>query len=139
MDENELPENAGDEGKGMKFIVEPSRRKSIKKVKITMEGKLNIYNSAYILKKLKEVAVEFDTLDLRLNEIEELDVSVMQTLHYFSFFYNSEEKQILLQLENPSKEVKALLTITSLKNMVLKMWYMMNLKLKHGVEKAHRW
>jgi len=44
---------------GIKFIIEPSRRKSVSKVKVFIEGKLGVYNAEYLTNKIKEVIVSY--------------------------------------------------------------------------------
>ncbi len=105
---------------GIKFIVEPSRRKSVSKVKVFIEGKLGVYNAEYLTNKIKEVIVSYNVIDIKLRNIEDLDLSSIQIFHYFTNHYNDGKKIVLFHIEDLSINLKTLLVKTKYNNIMFK-------------------
>ena len=101
-----------EEERSIRLIVEPSRRKSVKKAKVFIEGKLNIYNSEYLVTGLKEILGGFEMVDFRLRDVQEIDLSAIQIFYYFDRFYTQEGKKITFQMEDISAELRTLLIKT---------------------------
>jgi len=105
---------------GIKFIIEPSRRKSVSKVKVFIEGKLGVYNAEYLTNKIKEVIVSYNVIDIKLRNIEDLDISSIQIFHYFTNHYNDGKKIVLFHIEDLSINLKTLLVKTKYNNIMFK-------------------
>jgi hypothetical protein len=105
---------------GIKFIIEPSRRKSVSKVKVFIEGKLGVYNAEYLTNKIKEVIVSYNVIDIKLRNIEDLDLSSIQIFHYFTNHYNDGKKIVLFHIEDLSINLKTLLVKTKYNNIMFK-------------------
>jgi hypothetical protein len=105
---------------GIKFIIEPSRRKSVSKVKVFIEGKLGVYNAEYLTNKIKEVIVSYNVIDIKLRNIEDLDLSSIQIFHYFANHYNDGKKIVLFHMEDLSINLKTLLVKTKYNNIMFK-------------------
>tara|TARA_B100000809_G_scaffold1942_1_gene2252 strand:- start:2992 stop:3495 length:504 start_codon:yes stop_codon:yes gene_type:complete len=105
---------------GIKFIIEPSRRKSVSKVKVFIEGKLGVYNAEYLTNKIKEVIVSYNVIDIKLRNIEDLDLSSIQILYYFANHYKDGKKIVLFHMEDLSINLKTLLVKTKYNNIIFK-------------------
>jgi hypothetical protein len=105
---------------GIKFIIEPSRRKTVSKVKVFIEGKLGVYNAEYLTNKIKEVIVSYNVIDIKLRNIEDLDLSSIQIFHYFTNHYNDGKKIVLFHIEDLSINLKTLLVKTKYNNIMFK-------------------
>lgn len=93
----------------VKFVVVPSRRKTVRKAKVTLEGKLNLYNSAFIAESISNLADQYDLLDFKLENIAEIDLSAIQTMYYYKSVFGGPEKSISFQLTDLPGEVGAII------------------------------
>lgn len=105
---------------GLKFIVEPSRRKSVKKAKIFIEGKLEVNNAEFLTEKIKEVITSYNIIDFKLRNIEDLDLSSIQILYYFTNVYNKGKKTIIFHIEDLPIALKTLLVKTKYNKILFK-------------------
>jgi ABC-type transporter Mla MlaB component len=118
--ETVLSVNEKEEQKEVTFIVEPSRRKSVKKATVIIEGKLNINTSAFIAQQIKAVLKDYDILDFKLQNIIEIDMTSIQVLYYYKTVFNRLNKQISLQADGLSLEMKKLLMKTKYNKILFK-------------------
>lgn len=104
----------------LKFIVEPSRRKSVKKAKIFIEGELTIYNAKLLQTKILEALESFDLIDFKLRAIKDIDLSAIQVLFYTKELYKESDKTPTFQLEELPMELKSLLVKTKYNKILFK-------------------
>ena len=64
-------------------VIEPSRRKAVKKTKITLEGELTIGHSSDIHAKIAPILEEYEQFSFSLKEVQELDLSIIQMLYSY--------------------------------------------------------
>ncbi len=103
----------------VRFILEPSGDKTVKKVVVFIEGKFNIYSADFSFRKLHEIFAQYDIVDFKLRNIEEFDLSAIQTLYYFQYFLSKLEKRITLQIEELPQEIMRLLVKTKYNDILL--------------------
>ncbi len=91
------------------FVVEPSKRKMVKKAKVALEGRLNLYNAAFISEKIGELVSQYDILDFKLQGITEIDLSALQTMHYYKTLFGQQQKSISFQSADLPAEVSTII------------------------------
>ena len=74
----------------------PSKRKTIKKIKIVLSGSLGINNLDQSIEGLLPVFDQFDYLDFQLKEITTLDLSYIQLLYHFKSTYADNGKTVTI-------------------------------------------
>jgi len=79
------------------FTVEPSKRKSVKKARVSLAGKLNLYNAVFIRDKVVDLVQQYDILDFKLEAVTEIDISAIQIMYYFKTMTHLPEKSISFQ------------------------------------------
>ncbi len=97
------------ESKDVQFIIEPSKRKTVRKVKVTVEGKLNLYNATFISESIKGLVEQYDILDFKLQNIAEIDMSALQTMYFYKTIYSQLEKSINFQTVDLPSEVNTII------------------------------
>lgn len=113
-------EKTVEEHQGIRIIIEPSRRKKVKKVTVYLEGEIDIQNAEFLSNKIKEVIATFDIIDVKLREVEGLDLTAIQILYYFTNFYNKGKKTISFHIENLPMNIKTLLVKTKYNKLLFK-------------------
>jgi anti-anti-sigma regulatory factor len=88
----------------------PSRRKTQKKILITIEGNLTISNVELLHKQVDQVFASFDHVDITLTNVTEIDLTVIQLFHTIRVNYYSQNKFIYINAEF-SKEDRKLLNL----------------------------
>jgi len=91
------------------FVVEPSKRKMVRKAKVALEGRLNLYNAAFISEKIGELVGQYDILDFKLQGITEIDLSALQTMHYYKTVFGPQQKSISFQSADLPAEVSTII------------------------------
>lgn len=114
------PIKKDEEARTVKITVTPSLRKSVKKVKVTIEGKLNLYNANYLVGEIKPIISDFDIIDLKLENIEEIDLSAIQTLYYFREMCARLDKSTSFNADGLSIEIKTMLVKTKYNKVLFK-------------------
>ena len=77
----------------------PSRRKSVRKTKLTIEGSLSILEAAAIKESLLKTFNEYDIIDIQLLNITHLDLTPLQLFSAFVGYYP--DKKITIDSELP--------------------------------------
>ncbi len=88
----------------------PSRRKTQKKILITIEGNLTISNVELLHKQVDQVFASFDHVDITLTNVTEIDLTVIQLFHTIRVNYYPQNKFIYINAEF-SKEDRKLLNL----------------------------
>tara|TARA_B100000809_G_scaffold195410_1_gene194791 strand:- start:12602 stop:13063 length:462 start_codon:yes stop_codon:yes gene_type:complete len=102
------------------FIVEPSRRKAVKKAKVYLGGKLNLNNSTYIYSRFKYLLTIYNILDFKFKDVEELDISSIQIFYFFKTIFSTEGKEVNFQVDGLPLEIKTQLTKLKYNKILLK-------------------
>ena len=76
------------------LILEPSKRKKIRKTKVILEGELGIKNAAAFQKKIIPVFDDYDYVDFFLKDVTVLDLSYIQMLYYLKKHFQNHGKVI---------------------------------------------
>ncbi|XOV93427.1 MAG: hypothetical protein ACFHWX_01700 [Bacteroidota bacterium] len=97
------------EDQDLVFSIEPSKRKTVRKARVNVEGKMNLYNAAFIVEKIGEIVNKWDIVDFKLQGITEIDLSALQTMYYYKSLFTSEEKRINFQLLELPAEVNTII------------------------------
>ena len=88
----------------------PSRRKTQKKILITIEGNLTIIHVELLHKQVDQVFDSFDHVDITLTNVTEIDLTVIQLFHTIRVNYYPQNKFIYINAEF-SKEDRKLLNL----------------------------
>lgn len=118
--ETKAPVEKKEEASTLGFIVEPSRRKSVKKAKVFIEGELSIYNTQELLSKIKEVLNQYDMVDFKIRNVKDIDLSAVQVLYYVKKHHEESDKQLTFQIEELGMELKSLLVKTKYNKLLFK-------------------
>lgn len=118
VNEAQPQDNAG-EHEEVKCEIKPSRRKKVKKVKVVLGGKLVLRNVEYVKEMTLPLFDSYDYVDFVLNEVEDLDLTCIQLLHYYKALFQGENKQVTIdaELDNDLKEI---ITISGHKDLLIK-------------------
>lgn len=82
-----------------KFIVEPSKRRKIRKTKVIMEGDLNINNVDAFSQQIKPLFQDYDFIDFLMRDTTALDLSHLQMLYYFQNHFIKNGKTVTVDAE----------------------------------------
>lgn len=81
------------------LIVEPSKRKKIRKTKVIMEGDLNINNVDGFIQQIKPLFDDYDFIDFSMREANSLDLSYLQMLYYFQNHFVKKGKTVTIDAD----------------------------------------
>ena len=90
----ELPSTI--ELKGATITLQPSKRRTIRKIKVTLSGGLSINVAQEFLSAITPIFDKFDYIDFYLKDIQSLDLSVIQVLYHLNVHYASQEKHVTI-------------------------------------------
>ncbi|WP_317898009.1 hypothetical protein [Aurantibacillus circumpalustris] len=107
------------EEQGVKLIFTPSKRKKTKKINIGIEGIFNLSSANYVRESILPAIYEFETIDISLKNIQQIDLSALQLLHYMQQLTIENQKQISFDAEL-STEDRSLLFNAGLKQLITK-------------------
>lgn len=94
---SDLPEVI--EMRDAKISLHPSKRKTIRKIKLILSGTLNITNVDQARSSLLPVFENFDYLDFQLKEVSSLDLSFIQLLYHFKYSFAQKGKNVTIDSE----------------------------------------
>lgn len=83
----------------LKIIFTPSRRKTQKRILINIEGSLTINNVEVLFSKVNVVFDYFDFVEVNLNNVTEIDLTVIQLFHAIRVNYWPQKKYISINAE----------------------------------------
>jgi hypothetical protein len=96
---SEIPSYENIELENLKIIFTPSRRKTQKRILISIEGSLTINNVELLYSKVNLVFDYFDFVEVNLNNISEIDLTVIQLFHAIRVNYWPQKKYISINAE----------------------------------------
>lgn len=97
----------------------PSKRKTIKKTKVILSGKLTIENILLIKESLLSVFETYDFVDIVLEKVDQIDLTIIQLLHAINTEFTAQNKSITLK-SNFSDEINQLITNAGFRGMFQK-------------------
>lgn len=100
-----------------KLILEPSKRRKIRKIKVIMEGELNINNVDAFTEQIHPIFKDFDFVDFLLREPSSVDLAHIQMLYYFQEYYAAKGKTITID-SNVSTETKKIIISSGFKDLM---------------------
>ena len=89
--------------KNARLVLEPSKRRKIRKTKVFLEGDLNINNVEAFAEQIKPIFNDYDYVDFVLREVTSLDLCYIQLLFHFQRF--KKDKTVTID-SNISPEMK---------------------------------
>ena len=96
---SEIPSYENIELENLKIIFTPSRRKTQKRILIAIEGSLTINNVELLYSKVNIVFDYFDFVEVNLNNVTEIDLTVIQLFHAIRVNYWPQKKYISINAE----------------------------------------
>lgn len=96
---SEIPSYENIELENLKIIFTPSRRKTQKRILIAIEGSLTINNVELLYSKVNIVFDYFDFVEVTLNNVTEIDLTVIQLFHAIRVNYWPQKKYISINAE----------------------------------------
>jgi hypothetical protein len=96
---SEIPSYENIELENLKIIFTPSRRKTQKRILISIEGSLTINHVELLYSKVNLVFDYFDFVEVNLNNISEIDLTVIQLFHAIRVNYWPQKKYISINAE----------------------------------------
>ncbi len=77
----------------------PSLRKTVKKIKVILEGNLSINNSKAFIKQIQPVFEDFEKIDFHLTQVESIDLSFIQSLYHLKMLHEQDGKEVTIDSE----------------------------------------
>ncbi len=105
--------------KGLIVILKPSKRKKIKKVRVSIKGALSIHNALHFKENIGEVFNDFDFVDFYLDEIDYLDLPFMQTLYHIKEYYAKVGKVVTIDSKFDD-DLKKIIIRSGFENLMIK-------------------
>ena len=96
------------EEQGVKIIFTPSKRKKTKKISVVIEGIFILNNAEFVKETIAPVFNDFDTIDIALKNIQQIDLAAVQALYNLKKTETTETKTVTLDAEL-SKEDRSIL------------------------------
>lgn len=112
----ELPEL---DYRGLLVSLKPSRRKTIKKAKVLVEGSLTINTVNQFLEFIKDTFNRFDYVDFYLQNVELLDLSFVQALYHLKEAKAKIEKVVTIDAQL-SDDLKKIITQSGFDKLIFK-------------------
>lgn len=82
-----------------KLILEPSKRKKIRKTKVVLEGDLSINNVDAFMSQIEPIFDDYDYVDFYQREVTALDLCHIQMLYYFKNHPTRKGKTVTINSE----------------------------------------
>ena len=92
----------------VKVVFTPSRRKTQKRILISIEGKVTINTIELIYSKVNSVFESFDFVEVTLKNISEIDLTIIQLFHTIRVSYYSVKKYISINADFSRDDKKLL-------------------------------
>ncbi len=116
-------ENKGDlpvlDYRGLLVNLKPSRRKTIKKTKVLIEGNLTINTVKQFLEYVPDVFKSYDYVDFYLHNVESLDLSFIQSLYHLKNVKVNSEKEVTVDAQL-SDDLKKIITQSGFDKLIFK-------------------
>ena len=111
--------NGSVEEQGVKILFAPSKRKKIKKINVVIEGTFTLNNAEFVRETIRPVFEGFDSIDIALKNIQQIDLAAVQLLYYLKKTETTEAKNITLDADL-SKEDRSVLFNSGLMELLTK-------------------
>lgn len=82
--------------KSARILLRPSKRKTVKKIKVVLEGTLNINNSKSFIEEIEKVLENYDYINFHLDKPDTLDLSFIQSLYYLKTYHANHNKNVAI-------------------------------------------
>lgn len=105
--------------RGLLVSLKPSRRKSIKKTKVLLEGSLTINNVKPFLEFIPDVFTNYDYVDFYLQNIDSLDLSFIQSLYHLKEVKAQSQKVVTIDAQL-SDDLKKIITQSGFDKLIFK-------------------
>src|SRR5688572_197885 len=92
----------------IKVLFNPSKRKKVRSLMLSIEGAFTIYNIDLISKAIYPVFPHYDYVNIKLRNITLIDLTAIQLLHVLKAIYQPNGKTITIDAQL-SKEDEALM------------------------------
>ena len=106
LDDRPQLEDINDEN--VKVVFTPSRRKTQKRILISIEGKVTINTIELIYSKVNSVFESYDFVEVTLKNISEIDLTIIQLFHTIRVSYYSVKKYISINADFSRDDKKLL-------------------------------
>lgn len=80
--------------KNAEIILEPSKRKKIRKIRVFLEGELTINNVDAFMQRIHPVFKDYDYVDFSLRKVISLDLCFIQMLYHMKKNYGKKKKEV---------------------------------------------
>ncbi len=105
--------------RGILVSLKPSRRKTIKKTKVLIEGNLTINTVKQLLEYTASVFDNYDYVDFFLQNVESLDLSFMQALYHLREHKAKSQKVVTIDAQL-SDDLKKIITQSGFDKLIFK-------------------
>ena len=105
--------------RGLLVSLKPSRRKTIKKTKVLVEGSLTINAVNQFLDFVEDIFDRFDYVDFYLQNVELLDLSFIQALYHLKKSKATVEKEVTIDAQL-SDDLKKIITQSGFDKLIFK-------------------
>ncbi|MEP5612535.1 MAG: hypothetical protein ABJP45_09815, partial [Cyclobacteriaceae bacterium] len=107
------PKNIGKKPtlRNAKLILEPSKRKKIRKTKVILEGDLNINNVDAFMLEIEPIFDDYDFVDFFQREVTSIDLSHIQMLNYFKNHPARKGKTVTINSDVSPEMKKMVITV----------------------------
>lgn len=82
--------------KNAEIILEPSKRKKIRKIRVFVEGELTINNVDGFIQRIHLVFDDYDYVDFFLRKVVSLDLCFIQMLYHMKKSYAKKKKEVTI-------------------------------------------
>jgi len=118
--ESSLEQNQSQEvKKNYEVILSPSKRKSVRKIMITLKGELVLKNVEEIKREVLSAFDDYDFMDFKLSEVKEFDFGCIQLLHYIKKSWSDKGKTVTIDSDFPDN-IRYLIEAAGYKSLLIK-------------------
>ena len=94
----------------IKIYYKPSKRKTQKRIMISLEGSFTLKNIHLLKQNIPAIFEHYDFLELKLDNITDVDVSAIQLFHLMRFIYGPQKKFVAIKASFTDAQAKLLNT-----------------------------
>ena len=91
------------------IIIEPSKRRKIRKTKVILEGELTINNVDAFMQQIDPIFEDYDYIDFFQRDVTSLDLSHIQMLRHFQNHPTKKSKTVTINSELPTEMKKLMI------------------------------
>ncbi len=82
--------------------LQPSKRRTIRKIKVVLEGNLSINIAEEAFEAVKSVFEDYDYVDFYLKDLKGIDLSFIQLLFHLKKYYEPKDKHVTVDSDMKS-------------------------------------